>query len=117
MAGHADLHRRAQASARASRGVAVALAEMHAVGAEPLGQADAVVDDERDVGVGADALQRLGQPRQLVLVDVLDAQLERRDRPARERGPQPVGKGAADVLRADQVELARLVRAAARKRR
>ena len=72
--------------------VAVALAEMDAVGAEPLGQADAVVDDEGDVGVGADPLQRLGQPRQLMLVDVLDPQLERRDRPARQRRLQPVGE-------------------------
>ena len=56
---------------------------MHAVGAQPLGQRDAVVDDERDVGVGADPLQRLGQPRELMLVDVFYPELERRDRPAR----------------------------------
>ena len=47
--------------------IAVGLAEMDPVGVEPLGQADAVVDDEGDVGVGADPLQRLGQPRQLML--------------------------------------------------
>ena len=68
------------------------LAEMDAVGAEPLRQRDAVVDDERDVGVGADALQRLGEPRQLVLVDVLDPQLERRDRPARSAALSRSGK-------------------------
>ena len=81
---------------------------MHPVGAEPLGQRDAVIDDERGVGVGADPLQRLGQPRQRMLVDALDAQLERRDRPGRQRRLQQVGKAIADVLRADQIKLARL---------
>ena len=88
--------------------VAVALAEMDAVGAEPLGERHAVVDDERDVGVGADALQRLGEARQLMLVDILDPQLEGGRDARLERGLQPVGEGPADVLRADQVELARL---------
>jgi hypothetical protein len=59
--------------------VAVRLAEMHPVRADPLGQSHAVVDDECDVGVGADALKRLGQPSELMLAHVLDAQLERRD--------------------------------------
>ena len=65
---------------------------MNAVGVDPLGQADAVVDDEGDVGVGADALQRLGEPRQLMLVDIFHPQLERRDRPAGQRCLQPVGE-------------------------
>ena len=106
-------------SARASRTSPSRLAEVDAVGAEPLGQRHAVVDDERDVGVGADPLQRLGEPRQLMLVDILDPQLERRDRAAAERRLQPVGKRAADVLRADQVELgtARSAAAAGRSRR
>ena len=72
--------------------VAVALAEMDAVGAEPLGQRHAVVDDERDVRVGADALQRLGEPRQLVLVDVLHAQLERGGDARLKRRLQAIGK-------------------------
>ena len=81
---------------------------MHAVRAEPLGQRHAVVDDEGDVGVGADALQRLGEPRQLMLVDVLHAQLEGRGDARLQRRLQAIGKAAADVLRADQVELRRL---------
>ena len=72
--------------------VAVALAEVHAVGAEPLGQRHAVVDDEGDVRVGADALQRLGEPRQLMLVHVLDPKLECRGEARLERGLQAVGK-------------------------
>ena len=78
------------------------------IGAKPFRQRHAVIDNERGAGVGADPLQRLGQPRELVLVDALDPQLERRDRPACQRGAQPVGKIVADVLRADQVQLARL---------
>ena len=80
MAGHADLHRGPEHGAGFPR-VAVALAEMDPVGAEPLGQRHAVVDDEGGIGVGADPLQRFGEPRQLMLVEILDAQLERRDRP------------------------------------
>ena len=64
-------------SARASRMSPSLWPKMHAVGAEPLRERHAVVDDERHVSVGADALQRLGEPRQLVLVHVLDPQLER----------------------------------------
>ena len=66
------------------------LAEVNAVGAEPLGQRHAVVDDEGDVRVGADALQRLGEPRELMLGDVLHPQLERRGDARLERGLQPV---------------------------
>ena len=97
----------AQDCARLAR-IAVGLAEMHAVGIKPLGQADAVVDDECDVMVGADPLQRIGQPGQLMAVDVLHPELECRDRPARQRRLQPVGEIAADILRADQVKLARV---------
>ena len=84
VAGPADLRAGAEQRARLAD-VAVGLAEMDAVGAEPLGQRHAVVDDERGVVIGADPLQRLGEARQLMLVDVLDAQLERGDRPAAER--------------------------------
>ncbi len=80
---------------------------MHSVRAEPLGQRHAVVDDEGDVGVGAQALQRLGQPRQLMLGDVLDPQLEGARDPRLERGLEPVREPAADLLRADQVQLRR----------
>ena len=102
-----DLRGRTEQGARLAR-VVVRLAEMDPVGAEPFGQPHAVVDDERDVMIGADLLQRLGEAGKAVFVDILDAQLERRDRPAAERRLEPVGKRAADILRADQIELARL---------
>ena len=107
VAGLADLRRRAEQRARLAD-VAVALAEVDAVGTEPLGKRHAVVDDERHVRIGADALQRLGEPRELMLVDVLDAQLEGRRDAGLDRGLEPVRKRAADVLRTDQVELRRL---------
>ena len=88
--------------------IAVALAEVHAVGAEPLGQAHAVVDDERDIRIGANALQRLSEPRQLMLVHVLHPQLECRGEARLKRRLQPVGKAAANILRADQVKPRRL---------
>lgn len=103
--GDADLRGRAEQQARRAR-VAVALAEMDAVGAEPLGQRHVVVDDEGDVAPGADRLQRPRQPRRLVLVDALHPELERRHRPGVERFGQALGKGARHVERRDQVELA-----------
>ncbi len=66
VAGLADLRRRPEQGARLPN-VAVGLAEVHAVGAEPFGQRHAVVDDERDLGLGANALQRLGETRELML--------------------------------------------------
>jgi hypothetical protein len=106
MAGPADLGTRAEQRTRFAN-AAVTLPEMHTVGAEPFGQRHAVVDDEGDVRVGADALQRLGEPRQFVLRNVLDPQLERGCDPWSERRPQPIGKRPADLLRADQIELRR----------
>jgi hypothetical protein len=87
--------------------VAIALAEMDSVGAKPLCKRDAVVDDEGDVCVGANALQRFGETGELVLLDILDAKLERCGESGLERRLQPVGKAVADLLRADQIELAR----------
>ena len=58
--------------------IAVPLPQVHPVRAEPLGQAHVVIDDEGDVGIGADALERFGQARQLMLADILDPQLEGR---------------------------------------
>jgi len=61
VAGLADLRRWAEQSPRPFY-VAIALAEMHAVRAEPLRQRNAVVEDERDIGIGANPLQRFGEP-------------------------------------------------------
>ena len=105
VAGDADLRRRAEQRARLAR-IAVLLPEMDAVGAEPLGEAHIVVDDEGDLARRADRLQRLGEARRLVLVDALHPELEGGDRPRVERRRERVGKGAADVERRDQIELA-----------
>ena len=84
VAGHADLRRRAEHRARLAR-IAVALAEMHAVRAEPLRERDAVVDDERDVARGADRRSGSASARSPRAVDALQPELERRDRPGIER--------------------------------
>src|SRR3546814_9145070 len=62
VAGDADLRRGAEQRARLAR-VAIVLPEMDAVGAEPFGEADAVVDDERHVARAADFPERLGKAR------------------------------------------------------
>jgi hypothetical protein len=87
--------------------IAVRLAEVHAVGAKPLGQSHAIVDYEGNIRVRANALQRLGETRQLMLVDVLDAKLKGRRNAGLESGAQPVRESIANVLRADQVKLRR----------
>ena len=107
VAGYPDLLFRAEQRPRLAH-VAVTLAEMDPVGVEPLGHRRAVVDDERDLMVGADPLQRVGEPGQFVAVDALGTQLERRRPAPRHRRAQPVGKSPADLERTDQVKLARL---------
>jgi len=79
---------------------------MDSVGPEALGERDAVVDDEGDVRIGANPLQRLGELGKLMFVDSLDPQLKRGRKPRLERRLQPVGKVPADLLRANQIELA-----------
>ena len=106
MARHADLHVGAEQRARFAC-VVVVLPEVYAVGAEPLGEARAVVDDEGDVVLGADRLERFGELRGGVLVDALYAELERRNRPGAERAAQTIGKAAADLERRDEVQLTR----------
>ncbi len=78
---------------------------MHSVSVEPLGERHAVVDDEGNIGVGADALQRLGQAGKLVLGDILHAELESRRDARLKRGLEAIGKGPANILRADQIQL------------
>ena len=105
MAGDADLRLAPERIARFFH-AAVGLAEMDPVGAQPLGQRDAVVDDEAAIAIGADPPQRLGERRGGVIVEPLHAELERGDLSAVERAGEPVGKGAADIERRDQVKLA-----------
>jgi hypothetical protein len=89
VARHADLRLRSELCARVAR-VAILLAEMDAVGAEPLGEADAVIDDERHVTGAADLDQRRRERSDAVIVDPLQPQLERAagPRPA----PPPAGR-------------------------
>ena len=98
VAGDADLRVGAEQGPRLAR-IAVALAEMDAVGADPLRKPHIVVDDERDLARGADRLQRHGKARRLMLVDALHAQLEGGDRPGVERRGKAIREIAADVQR------------------
>ena len=79
---------------------------MHAVRAEPFGQAHIVVHDEGDVARCADFLQRRCKPGGFVLVDALHPELEGRDRPRVQRRLERLRKGAGHVERRDQIELA-----------
>src|SRR6185369_12763074 len=67
VAGPADLRRRAEHRSRLAN-VAVGLAEVDPIGAEALSERNAVVDDEGDARIGADALKGLRQPGQWMLV-------------------------------------------------
>src|SRR3546814_15555773 len=67
VAGDADLRRGAEQRARLAR-VAIVLPEMDAVGAEPFGEAAAVVDDERPGARAADFQERLGKARRLMQI-------------------------------------------------
>jgi hypothetical protein len=105
VAGDADLRLGAEQRPGLAR-IAVTLAEMDAVGVQPPGQRHVVIDDEGDVMLGADRLQRRGESRRLVLVDPLHAKLEGGHRSGGKRLGKPLGKSAADVERRDQIELA-----------
>ena len=84
----------------------VLLPQMNAVGTQSPGQCDAVVDEERAVGIPANSLEWLGELGRFVLVDPFDAELECRDWPRPKRTCQPIGKGTADIERRDQIKLA-----------
>src|SRR5205085_1530904 len=56
---------------------------------------------------GADFLERCRQPRRFMLVDPLHPELEGRDRPGLQRRLERVRKGAGNVERRDEIELAR----------
>ena len=102
MTGDADLRLRTEERPRLLN-IAVLLPEMHAIGAEALRKAHAVVDDERDAGVRADALERLGQPSDLMLGDVLHPQLERRNDIVLHGGSQPIRERPAHRLGRDEI--------------
>lgn len=105
MAGHADLRLATEPLAGFFHR-SVILPQMNAIGAQPLGQADRIVDDEGHFARCTDCLERRSQPRGFVFVDALHAELEGRDRTGIKCAGQPLGKVAADVQRRDQVKLA-----------
>ncbi|KAG5718287.1 hypothetical protein E4T56_gene15445, partial [Termitomyces sp. T112] len=113
MTGHADLGIAAQFFARDLH-IAVlrhiVLPQMHAIGIQALGQRDRIVDDEGDFPLGADRLQGGGQTRGGVIVDVLHAELKRRDpmtpfQARIQRARQPLRKIAAHIGGRDQIKL------------
>jgi len=79
---------------------------MNAVGLDPLGEADVVIDNESYIPGRADFLQRPGEARGLVLLDALYAELERGDRARAERAFEPLGESAGNIERRNQVKLA-----------
>ncbi len=107
VAGHSDLRLRSEQRPRLPN-IAVLLAKVNAVGAKALGQLHAVVDDEGNARIGADALQRLGQPRKLMFGHVFHAQLEGSDDFVPDSRLQPVRKAPANLLRGNEVEPAGL---------
>src|SRR3546814_14550550 len=61
----------------------------------------------------SDFQERLGKARRLMLIDLFDAELERRHRPGIERAGEPLGKPPGHIKRRDKIELARLARVVA----
>ena len=104
--GDADLGRGTKQYARLTR-VAIPLPQMHTIRAESLGKRHAVVDDERAFVIGAQLLQRLGSAGDRVLVQPLEAELKRGNRPAIERSLERILKSRVDYGRRDEIELAR----------
>src|SRR5215213_4967560 len=83
---------------------AVLLAEMHSIGTQPLGEGHAVIDDEGDPRVRADALQGLCKTRELMLRNIFHSELEGGDYLILRSGLQPIREGAAHVLGRDEVQ-------------
>ena len=77
---------------------------MNTIGAQPLRKRNAIIDDERDLSVGANTLKRLGETRYFVLRLALHAQLKGCNGLDVGNGFQPLGEVPAHVLRGDQVE-------------
>src|SRR5690606_13562684 len=106
MAGDADLRGRPQNVPRLTR-IAIPLSQMHTIGAEALGERDAVIDDEGDIALGAELLQRRSQARDAVLVESLEAQLKGGDRATVECGLELFDESHINHGRRNQIELAR----------
>jgi hypothetical protein len=84
--------------------VSILLAQMDAIGADPLRQLHAVVNDESHASVATNSLERLGDRRKLVFGDVLHSKLEGDRKPRFERRLQTLREAASDLLRGNQIE-------------
>lgn len=105
MASHADLRVPPKRFARLGD-VTVTLAQMEAIGLQPFGQGNGIVDDECDIPLRADCLERLSQARRLMLVDVFYPELEGGNRTGIQSPCKQVGEGARHCERRNQVKLA-----------
>lgn len=107
MTGFPNLGRRAEQPSRLAN-IAITLAEVDSIGADAFCKCHAVIDDEGYARVRTDALQRLRYSCELLVIDAFHAELEGACKSRLERSLQALRKGAADLLRADEIELARL---------
>jgi hypothetical protein len=103
MAGNANLRLTAQNLARLTR-IAIILAQMHAIRTQTLGERNAVIDDEGNVALGTNHLQRLCRARNGVIVQPLQPQLKGRNRPRIQRGFQPIRDTIVKLWGGQQIE-------------
>ena len=103
--GHADLHLGTKLLARLAR-VAIFLPQMDPIGVQPLGKADAVIDDEGDLALGTERLDRPGERGDGMIVDPFEAQLEGGDLAAVERLGELIDEILVNRRRRNQIELA-----------
>lgn len=95
VAGDTDLRVGPEDRPRVAR-VAVMLPKMDAVGTQPFGQPDTVVDDERDIQIGTNSLNRSGQSSNGMVVDALQPKLESGHAPLTTRRFQFIAKAWSD---------------------
>jgi hypothetical protein len=82
---------------------AIALTQVDPVSLQPLGESNAVVDDECHVARAADFQQRLSQTRGGVLVHPFDPELECRDWTGIKRTLEPCREGAPHLEWRNQI--------------
>ena len=95
VAGDSDLRLTPQYLARFT-GIAIILAQMHAIRAQPFGKGDAVIDDEGDVPISTNRLQGCGKARNRVVIQPLETQLKGSDWPCVKRGLQAIRKACVN---------------------
>ena len=85
--------------------VAITLTKMNAISAHALGKRHAVVDNESDVEVSADPLERFRKSRDLILFNVFQTKLESSCKARFQGSLEPVGKRTSHIVWADEVKL------------